>query len=365
MGYASAEVRWAIIAKWKEVGDTGLVAQQLQQPSKVVRRWVQRYRTTGDVANAPKPGRTPLLKGAVAQRAHDLMLSGDAGGAKAVAQLLFTSGDTSKVVDKKTVIRAIHSLGKQRGVKIVALRGAPRKKLTAATMHKRLEFSKSNLARAWGNVLFTDRKKFPFSHPGVKVHAVTWAEEGEQREALTVNHAQVVNAYAGISRYGVTSFHIVAGTSNHKSPYVNKQGKGARNITSSEYTDVVKATFLPEGQRIFSSQGISTWHLQQDNDPTHKAAKPVVQQWNAQHASSVGMVDNWPPGSPDLNPIENFWSHLQEKMDAKGCKTFAEFRAALGKEAKAVPAEYFSRLVGSMPRRLAKCIELGGGKTGY
>ena len=365
MGYTSKEVRWSIIAKWKALDDMAMAARELELPLKLVRRWVQRYQATGDVEDALKSGRRPALSVEAAKKAHDLMLYADEGGAKAVAQHLHADGDTSRIVDKKTIIRATRKLARQRGVQISALRGKPRKMLTQATMNKRLQFSQSNLTRGWSNVMFTDRKKFPFSYPGEKVHAVTWAEKGARREARTVNHAQVVNAYAGISRYGVTDFHTVAGSSGEKTSFMNKKGQVARNITAHEYGHVVKATLLPGGQKMFSGNGMGTWVMQQDNDPTHKAALPVVKQWNAQHASSVTILPQWPPNSPDLNPIENFWSLLQARMDAKGCKSFSEFKAALPLEARAVKPQYFSNLVASMPKRLARCTELGGGKTRY
>ena len=116
---------------------------------------------------------------------------------------------------------------------------------------------------------------------------------------------------------------------------------------------------------MFSHKGVSTWVLQQDNDPTHKAALPVVEEWNAQHASSVSLLKNWPPSSPDLSPIENFWGYLSKKMDAKGCETFEEYQAALHLEAKATPQRVFINLVGSMRKRLADCIKKEGGKTSY
>jgi hypothetical protein len=90
-----------------------------------------------------------------------------------------------------------------------------------------------------------------------------------------------------------------------------------------------------------------------------------VDAWNEKHASSVSVLQPWPPNSPDLNPIENFWSYLQAKLDARGCATFDQFKAAVKMEAKAVPKDYFSKLVGSMPKRLTECIALGGGKTKY
>lgn len=75
----------------------------------------------------------------------------------------------------------------------------------------------------------------------------------------TFNHAQVVNLYAGISKHGVTKLHVVAGSSKHKTQYKNQKGFGAKNITTQEYHNVVKATFMPEGRRMYNTQGLDTW----------------------------------------------------------------------------------------------------------
>ena len=70
---------------------------------------------------------------------------------------------------------------------------------------------------------------------------------------------------------------------------------------------VLHKTLLPEGTRMFTMQGFNTWYLQQDNDPTHGVAREVVKQWNAMKGSSVQLLPNWPPSSPDLDIIKNVW----------------------------------------------------------
>jgi hypothetical protein len=365
MVYTSTEDRWAIIAKWKEVGSVDGVCRELKQSRKVVQRWLQRYAATGGVADAPKSGRRPILNGAAVREARDLLLGNQNGGCKSVAQLLHTSGSTSNLVDRRTISRAVVKLCAQSGVKIRPLTGRPRKQLTDANKAKRLAFCKKNLKMCWKTTLFTDRKKFPFYYPGQKVQAVSWGVEGAPREAPAVNHAQVVNLYAGISVHGVTELHVVTGTSSHKSTYKNLQGKAARNITTDEYKDVVKSTFLPGGRKMFGMHGVSTWTLQQDNDPTHKAAHSVVASWNASRATSINILQPWPPNSPDLNPIENLWGYMAAEMNKKGCSTFAAYKEELHKLAKSLPLTYLSKLVKSMPKRLAECIRLGGGKTRY
>ena len=364
-GHTSIKDRWVIIASWERLRDPQLVASELGVRLRVVKRWVKRFESTGCVDDAPRSGRPAALTAVARQRVYELLVRERAGCSKFVAGMLHAEGLTSKPMHRKTIARAAHMVAEERAEELVVLRGKPRKMLTADTIKKRLAFSISNKTRCWRNVMFTDRKKFHFSYPGIKVPPVTWAVKGQRREANGPNHALCVNVYCGITKYGLTDFHVVAGTSNHQTSHYNKGGKLAKNITASEYTDVVKDTFLPHGQRIFSTQGMSSWVIQQDNDPTHKAALPVVDQWNAQHASSISVLKNWPPNSPDLNPIENLWSYLQGKMDAKGCKDFTEYKAALWQEAKATPLSYFSNLVGSMGKRLKECISNEGGKTKY
>jgi hypothetical protein len=357
--------RWAIVNAWDRLGTIEAVADELSHPRRVVRLWVERYKVTGAVEDLPRIGRPKKLSDTAKAKALDLLLSNKVRGAAGVGEKLLSLGLTKGLLHKTTIIRAARESAQKKGFKIRSLHGKPKKRLTAATKLKRYAFSLQRLTSSWGNVMFTDRKKFPFSSPGAKVFPVTWVQEGQERRAPGPNHALVVNVYAGVTRFGMTKLHVVAGTSKHKTTYKNKKGSTAKNITEAEYKDVLAKTLLPEGSRIFSTQGISTWVLQQDNDPTHKVASAVVKAYNERQGSSISVLKPWPPSSPDLSPIENVWGYLQAKMDAKGCKTFEEYKAELHKEVREVPKEYMRRLWASMVKRLQSCISLDGDKTKY
>jgi transposase len=86
-------------------------------------------------------------------------------------------------------------------------------------------------------------------------------------------------------------------------------------------------------------------------------------------------VADWPPFSPDLNPIEHIWVHLKRmvmKMHPEiefmtgGKEVVAE---ALGKalqEAwRALPKELFDSLIESMEERVKACIQSKGWHTKY
>lgn len=305
------------------------------------------------------------MSAAAASQAVELLCANTHGGAAAVAKELYSQGLTSKVLHRTTVARHAKAAAKAAGTPLRVVRGKPAKRLTLATKAKRLAFAKANKSRQWAHVLFTDRCKFHFTHPGVAVYPQQWARKGQAIEACAVNHAQTVNVYAGISKFGVTHCHIVAGTSKHKSTYVTKQGKPAKNITSHEYEAVLTKTLLPQGKKLFSTQGIGSWTLQQDNDPSHSVANAVVSQWNKRHSSSIAILPNWPPNSPDLNPIENVWSDVQAKVAALGCKTFDEYMNAVQHTIMKYPKEKLTRLYNSMPKRIKKVMDSGGDKTGY
>jgi len=53
-------------------------------------------------------------------------------------------------------------------------------------------------------------------------------------------------------------------------------------------------------------------HFQHDNAPCHKA-KSVIDYMSSKDLNPI----SWPPYSPDLNPIENIWAVLKQKLSAK------------------------------------------------
>lgn len=359
------KTRWQLVFEVEGGLTVTQAAKCVGISSKAARNWWARYEATGGVEEMPKRGRPPAMSQQAKKRAHGLLLDGHPGGSGGVAEQLHHEGLTSTNCHRTTVVRGAISYGKETGQKIRCLRGKPVKRLTHATKQKRLQYAKANLNTNWKAVLFTDRTKFAFKYPGARVKQVEWVLEGQVRQAASVNHPQVYNLYAGLSMYGVTLAHQVAGTSGSKTTYKNQRGQTARNITTAEYKDVLKNTLLPAGTRIFSNQGLGTWVLQQDNDPTHKIATESLKDWNHKRGSSVKLMADWPPNSPDLNPIENLWSMVQAKVDALGCDNFSKFKHAVDTELKKTSKKELQSLVKSMPKRMDEVIKAGGDRINY
>ena len=349
-------------------GSVAKTAERCSVSAQTVRRWVERRRLAGgvlQVVDKARSGRKQVLSKAASSFALTELLSNKHRGTKGVAEFLVQKNKVKREVHRTTVSRAAKRQAILVGRPIYCARGFPKKQLTADTKAKRLRFCKDFKGTNWSTVLFTDRSKFHFYFPGSAVNPTQWLPEGEARRNQKPNHPLAVNVYLGIKDGAVTELHIVTGTSGQKSTYKNKKGGEARNITSSEYKDVLTETLLPGGEAIFREVGIRSWVFQQDNDPTHKIAKKVISEYNREHDTRIALLVPWPPNSPDLNPIENVWAHVGDIVRRKACKNFGEFKETMARTIKELPREYLSKLAKSMPRRIAACVVAKGDKTKY
>lgn len=106
----------------------------------------------------------------------------------------------------------------------------------------------------------------------------------------------------------------------------------------------------------------ATFIFQHDNSSVHTAGK--VKKFLDENNITVLP---WPANSPDLSPIENVWHYLKWKLNQYETppKDMDELWKRLEDEWVTIPLEYFQKLYKSMPRRVAECIRLKGGRTRY
>jgi len=103
--------------------------------------------------------------------------------------------------------------------------------------------------------------------------------------------------------------------------------------------------------------------LQQDHSPAHMAR--VTQDWLKSNCSDFITKDEWPPNSPDLNPMDyHVWvgegamlesyQHLQPKPQT-------ELKDALQLIWSALPQRFIDSAVNDFRRRLQACVSANGG----
>jgi len=107
----------------------------------------------------------------------------------------------------------------------------------------------------------------------------------------------------------------------------------------------------------------------QDNAPIHMAR--AVQDWFIE--MGIPLTD-WPPFSPDLNPIEHIWHHLKKLVlnthpelegMGKGEEAIQALEQALIEAWNALPDSLFEQVADSMPYRVAAVVKAKGWHTKY
>ena len=102
--------------------------------------------------------------------------------------------------------------------------------------------------------------------------------------------------------------------------------------------------------------------FQQDNDPKHtsKKAKKCLEDLNMN-------VLEWPPQSPDLNPIEHLWDVLKRRLGSYSTppQGVHELWQRVEEEWRKISKEECLALIESMPQRIEAAIKAKGRNTKY
>jgi len=250
----------------------------------------------------------------------------------------------SRTVSQRTVQRSLHRMGfgSRRPTRVPLLNARHRAaRLAWAREHR--DWSVED----WKRVAWSDESRFRLMNADGRLRI--WRQAHEAMDP-TCQVGTVQGHGGSILVWGVFSWHCLGSlvcvpTSVNAIRYVE---------LLSDHLHPFMLFCYPRGDGVF----------QQDNCSSHRSRLATA--WLDEHSSDFS-VFNWPPRSPDLNPIEHLWDCLEQGV--KGQHTpptnLRELWTAVATVWQAIPVGRFRHLVESMPRRVAAVIRARGGPTRY
>ena len=203
--------------------------------------------------------------------------------------------------------------------------------LTEAVKYKRLMFAIKYANFDWDKVIFTDECSI---WQGLKTIKRWYNENLGVDYDVTYKHGKKLNIWAAISSTGIKEIHVFK-----------------ENMDTDKYIHILRSNLLT----IYNPE----YFLQYDNDPKHTSSKSLT----FLRKNNIKIID-FPPYSPDLNPIENIWGLLKRAL-LKHKNQWVTFEDHIINEWNNISKNIIANTIKSMPKRLQQIINNKGDHIEY
>lgn len=330
-------------------GDVDRIISKTGYKRRFVEFWVNRYRQTGNVNDKDRSGRPPVLE--APQKIALAKAAEKADSVPAALANLQDRGIITRSISTKTAYRAVASQLEQ-----VLPQAQP--PLTASTKQKRFKFSKRR--HAVKRCVSIDSSIVRAGSPATR-HKV-WAWPGLRPVLPKLKKGQQLHVYAGITRYGPTPLFLATGTTGLKKRY-RKPGTTelCRGVGAQEFQYIMQHHLVPAAERILRKHGAGKPVFILDGAPAHtaKSTRAFLRQ------RKIEYLHDWPPNSPDLNPIENAWGWWKRRVHKHGSTTTATLLRCCTQEWVKLETRMCANLMRSFNKRKQLCVQRGGEHVGY
>jgi len=291
-----------------------------------VRHWVKVFRETGDVLEKKSPGRPRKTSKQEDEEIVEMVKNNKELSTKDVSLELKSRGIN---LCKTTISSRLN----EAGLKYASLTSKPL--LTKTQIFQRLRFARENKNRNWNNVLFTDETSVSLGPRNKKI----WKSRGERMYQRKAKHYPKIHVWGCFSNYGFGRIVLFK-----------------ENLTARKLIDIYQEGLLPSSKVIDDPD----WILLEDNDPKHTAK--LAETWREKH--NIDRI-TWPSNSPDLNPIENVWNIVKNKVAHLQPSTLKDLQEAIKQVWSELPRNLAQNLVLSMPNRIKEITQSKGDSINY
>jgi transposase len=312
------------------------IAREVGHDEKFVDRWTERVEATGSTQDQPRSGRPRVVTAEAKATLRKLMFYKEERSTRGVAAMMQAEGYS---IGRESVRKA----AREEKARPYHPRDKPSQPWGNQT--RRWAFARIFKELDWTTIWFVDEKKFVLGSSPNKKNDVIWSDLPDAVPPhFTVKHGAKINAFAAFCADGTSDIHLFT-----------------ENLTASLYTDILESVLLPATARVMQGR---PWRLLQDSDPKHTAKHTT--EWLDERKISYFSRAEWPPYSPDLNPIENAWAEVARRVRSLEPSNTKELHAAIRSAWADTMTDSFRRaLVDSMPRRLLAVRRVRGGHTTY
>ena len=310
----------------------GTIAKEMKLSLRTIQRYEERIRSH----NMQRKQRAKsVVTPANCRQVKRLLTSGINQSKRGVASIL---RDRGVKMSPTSVLRCAKAIG---------IRKFPlKRKIPLGQTHrkKRVEFAKEHRSRMWINCLFVDETGISTQGSPNKRNEGQWASN--RREVVDLpkfKHPPRINAFAGICYSGKSKLVVYSGSLN-----------------GDRYASILDDVLSEMTGSVFKKR---KWFVVQDATPLHFT--PAVMAVFKEHHVSVIPKAKWPGYSADLNPIENVWSVLKDKVAARMPSSKSDLVQFASEEWDKLPQDLVKNCILSMRDRMQSVIHNKGANTKY
>lgn len=357
-----AERRWRVVSAWKARPGCSFrgIAKQLGEHLSFCERWIGKYQKERAVEDAPRQGRKRKLDEDLLAKAKELGADKSTGTSRRVAARLHA--DCGVEVSPRTVRRNFSDAG--------LVWGGPKQRPLLTRLHKakRLQWAQKHLRAktSFAGWLFTDSKIFQVNRVKGKAAVKCWHPKGSKPIEAVGRSSPGIHIYMTVCKFGASAHLRVTGAGGKVSDFLDpKTGRPRAGVAAEEYVERVIPYLIESGNTLFqgSKRWANKWVLQQDGAPAHTAR---LSKEKLAACMPGRVVQDWPPGSPDLSWIENIWGWLEEqlKRSAHSIVTVQQLEEHISELVKSIPDKTYKKYVRGMRQRLRDVEKAEGDSIG-